>query len=295
MSEFLSCKIKKLKKFGMATALTGLCILETACGATNEEKILPEVYDGKITVSEYMSSNTAVLKDSDGDFPDWIELQNLSDEELSLAGWRIADKEDKEGWVIPERSIAPGESLLLFASGKDRAEDLHTDFSLSAKDTICIWDGYGREVFRLKCRETEKNCSMSLNEKGEYEQSLYPTPGYENSSEGYENFEASKTLPGPIIINEVTVGNISSGQSFAGGRDWIEIKNISEEPVELSDYSLSDNAEKPDRWRFPEGLLMPGEIKIVVCGHKDKSPIDGYMNTDFSLDSGFEQLYLIKN
>ena len=40
--------------------------------------------------------------------------------------------------------------------------------------------------------------------------------------------------------------------------DWVEIKNISDAPVQLEDYWLSDKDGERLRWRFPEKKLRPG-------------------------------------
>ena len=50
----------------------------------------PPPYDesaGKIRVSELMVKNRATLPDEDGDFPDWIELENVSGDTVELSGW----------------------------------------------------------------------------------------------------------------------------------------------------------------------------------------------------------------
>lgn len=87
-----------------------------------------------IVIHEFMASNTTVLADEDGQYPDWIELKNTSDAVVSLDGWYLTDDaEDTNKWRIPDVSINPGEYLVIFASLKDRSEPnstLHTNFNL---------------------------------------------------------------------------------------------------------------------------------------------------------------------
>ncbi|MGJ8696776.1 MAG: lamin tail domain-containing protein [Verrucomicrobiaceae bacterium] len=94
---------------------------------------------GEVVISEFMASNRATLADEDGDFSDWIELENIGEGVVNLTGWQLTDKAGDPGsrWVLPTRFLAPGGRLVLFASGKDRkpasaAGELHTNFQLSS-------------------------------------------------------------------------------------------------------------------------------------------------------------------
>ena len=55
---------------------------------------------------------------------------------MELEGWGLTDSSgDLFRWVFPTLAIQPGERLIVFASGKDRAAsgfELHTNFSLAA-------------------------------------------------------------------------------------------------------------------------------------------------------------------
>jgi len=85
-------------------------------------------------ISELSAANEGLLRDADGDSPDWIELHNLGPEPLNLAGWRLTDDpNDPERWVFPETILPPDGYLVVFASGKNRAApgaELHTNFRL---------------------------------------------------------------------------------------------------------------------------------------------------------------------
>ena len=60
--------------------------------ATPEPTPPPVDYSGLLRISEIGVKNRASFY-RDG-FPDWIELTNVSDETLSLAGCRISDREN---------------------------------------------------------------------------------------------------------------------------------------------------------------------------------------------------------
>ncbi|MBA7482019.1 hypothetical protein ES707_17499 [subsurface metagenome] len=91
--------------------------------------------DGPV-ISEFVASNEASLVDEDGDYPDWIEIYNPTQEAINLDGWYLTDNiNNLENWEFPSVQIAPGGYMVVFASGKDRrssANQLHTDFALRA-------------------------------------------------------------------------------------------------------------------------------------------------------------------
>jgi len=93
-------------------------------------------------ISEFLAYNASTapleegeLLDEDGDASDWIELYNPTAESIDLEGWTLTDDpNDLSQWFFPKVQLLPGRFLVVFASGKDRANaglDLHTNFQLS--------------------------------------------------------------------------------------------------------------------------------------------------------------------
>ena len=83
------------------------------------------VFAQNIRINEVSSSNSNILMDIDGDYPDWIELYNYSDSVVSLKDYFLTDNEDKlEKWAFPDIQMKPDSLLLIFASGKDRIETI---------------------------------------------------------------------------------------------------------------------------------------------------------------------------
>ena len=74
-----------------------------------------------VIISEVMTDNRTTLVDEDGDFPDWIELHNPTESPINLDGFGLSDDSAQPfKWRFQKTAIAPGEHLLVFASGKDR-------------------------------------------------------------------------------------------------------------------------------------------------------------------------------
>jgi hypothetical protein len=88
-----------------------------------------------VAINEVMASNDTTLADMDGHFEDWIELYNYGTDTVHLTGFGLSDRPaNKFRWVFPAISLAPGDFVLIWASGKDRTQgpELHCNFSISA-------------------------------------------------------------------------------------------------------------------------------------------------------------------
>ncbi len=90
----------------------------------------------QVLINEFQASNQTTIADEDGDFEDWIELFNAGAEAVNLSGYGLTDDPERPyRWIFPPVSIAPGQHLLVWASGKDRRlafGELHTNFSISS-------------------------------------------------------------------------------------------------------------------------------------------------------------------
>jgi hypothetical protein len=100
-----------------------LCILFLALSV----KLFPQVL-----LNEFSSSNVSKLRDSDGDYTDWIELFNKSASEINLGGYHLSDNASNlKKWTFPAVHLQPLSYLLVYASGKNR-----TDFPVTFKNII---------------------------------------------------------------------------------------------------------------------------------------------------------------
>jgi hypothetical protein len=87
-----------------------------------------------VIISEFLADNDTGIQDENGDREDWIELLNTGTAPADLDGWWLTDDSlEKKKWRIPAVTLPAGGSLLIWASGKNRANPatpLHTNFSL---------------------------------------------------------------------------------------------------------------------------------------------------------------------
>ena len=213
--------------------------------------------DAGIRISEVTAKNKAYIADTDGDFSDWIELTNIGSGSVSLAGWYLSDKEEvPDEWQLPDVTLAPGEYLLLFASGKNRTSgEMHTSFALSVGETVTLSAPNGVSVDSVSLDGLHDGCSLARTDAG-FLETFSPTPGYENSAAGYEAFCRADAREKTLLLNEIAVRSDS-------GNDWVELKNLSSESVRLSEYTLGEKADEPGRYALPDLTLAPGELTVI--------------------------------
>ena len=103
--------------------LLGLCAL--ACPAFAEPRI-----------NEFLAANNRGLADGDGEALDWIEIYNPGAKAVPLGGWALSDDAaSPDKWLFPDIALGPRKYLVVFASGKDRADaaEPHTNFKLNGR------------------------------------------------------------------------------------------------------------------------------------------------------------------
>ncbi len=139
-------------------------------------------------ISEFMASNDETLLDEDGDSSDWIEIWNPDETAVDLGGLYLTDATNNlRKWQLPAITLAADESLVVFASGKDRATvpgQLHTNFKLAAEgEYLALVSADGLTVlteFATKFPVQFKDVSYGVGDFGEGYFTT-PTPGAENS------------------------------------------------------------------------------------------------------------------
>lgn len=93
-----------------------------------------ESVDSAVVINELMASNKTTQADETGEYGDWIELYNNSDQDVDLTGYFLTDEDTKlERWAFPGGSkIAANSTLIVWVDdNQDLTTGLHTNFKLS--------------------------------------------------------------------------------------------------------------------------------------------------------------------
>jgi hypothetical protein len=152
----------------------------------------------QVVINEIMSSNAQVLRDEDGDTPDWIELFNPGSEEVNLQDWALSDDSlETDKWKFAATRIQPGGYLLVFASDKDRRSgpNLHTNFKLGAgRDPVFLYNASGIRVdqFIPGCIPTDISFGRIPDGSSLLFHLSAPSPGSSNNGSNYFTVRTGK-------------------------------------------------------------------------------------------------------
>ena len=146
-------------------------------------------YSENILINEFMSSNATTIKDEDGEYSDWIELYNNSENEIDLYKYGISDDKDEPGkWIFPNIVMTPHSFLLVFASGKDRKnpQHLHTNFKISSGgESLYLTDTNGSliDIINSVSMSTDVSFGRLPDGSSNLTTFIHPSPGTSNNSE----------------------------------------------------------------------------------------------------------------
>jgi len=89
-----------------------------------------------VIINEFMASNTNTLADPQGEYDDWIELHNVTDQEVDLTGRYLSDEPNNpRKWQFPPGTKIPAEGYLLVWADENTTATpgLHASFKLAAE------------------------------------------------------------------------------------------------------------------------------------------------------------------
>ena len=150
--------------------------------------MLPKAIGVSVVINELMAANTKSIADPQGDYEDWIELHNTSDETVSLAGMYLTDKMDNlTKWEFPDLSTIPPRGYIIVWLDEDgKAEEgLHANFKLSRNgETVLLvdTDERGNKVIdSITFTDLDRDSAIGRNPNATgIFQELVMTPGEQN-------------------------------------------------------------------------------------------------------------------
>ncbi|MNK14883.1 CotH protein [compost metagenome] len=177
-----------------------------------------------LVINEVITSNSDVIVDDDGSYEDWIEIYNGSAESINLDGYGLTDNSDLFQWTFPNKTILPGEHLLIWCSDKNRVDPdspLHTNFKISSGgEVITLTDNDGDVVDSYPAVSIPQNYTYGRATDGASSFVIFPepTPGTANITVGY-----SEILDTPIFSKQsgfyedafnLTMSSVTSGATI---------------------------------------------------------------------------------
>ena len=178
---------------------------------------------GDIVINEFQASNDMTVADQDGEFDDWIELYNNSNEEVALDAYSLTDDhQDLNQWSFPEgTSIAANDYLIVWCDKDETQDGLHANFKLSAAaETIILSDNNVVVIDEVNYlnQTTDQSYGRFPNGTGEFTE-LSPTFNSENLLTNVEDLLDNQLqidiFPNPsnniinIVLDQSGLKNIS--------------------------------------------------------------------------------------
>lgn len=241
---------------------------------------------GHLVISEVMTANDGAYTDESGQLYDWIELYNGSESDISLKNYGLSDVNDKVKWLFPDIVIEAKGFLIVYLTG-ERADGAYANFSLKSGggETLILKAPSGKVIDALNVVLVDENKTMARDNQGEWFATDQITPGFPNTQVGYQQYLQSVRLEnGPLKITEFLPENrgnfLDFFQEMSG---YIEITNVSDADVDLSDVFVSNTLLAPYRYRLPSQVLLPGEVIAVYTS--GKGVVENQIHSDFRLRS----------
>ena len=142
-----------------------------------------------VLINEFLARNDVTNMDEQGEFDDWLELYNVSEDTVILDNHFLTDDpENFTKWKFPERNltIAPYEYLLIWCDNDDEQGDTHTNFKLSGNGEFIGLTNPDGETIIDSLTFTEQIADVSYGrypDGSDIRQLMNPTPGITNTQE----------------------------------------------------------------------------------------------------------------
>ena len=101
----------------------------------------------------------------------------------------------------------------------------------------------------------------------------------------------------PVRVNEVSGANDSFIDEYGKKGDWVELYNTTDEPIDVEGMYLSDNAQKPTKYRISKdgtqvNTVIPAHGYLVVWCDNKRETSDGGLHSGFKIadDGGIVML-----
>lgn len=254
---------------------------------------------GGLVINEFMAINTNSFANENGEFEDWIEIHNYSDNPVDVGGLFITDSlEDIYKSRIPlghsdSTSIPPNGFLRLWADNQSELSLLHIDLKLSGSGEQLGLVQMLKEpwiIDSLTFGIQTDGLSFGRFPDGSANLDFFsvPTPATANYSNGELLFNS-------LVINEFMARNTNNYQDeFGNYEDWIEIYNKGSEKVDIGGLYTTDNLNDPAKSRIKVGrpditIIQPGSFFVLFA---DNKPELGLRHMEFQLMGAGEQLGL---
>lgn len=262
--------------------------------AEHEFHILNATYatlsPGDLVVNEIMAQNTNTVTDDDGQYEDWFELYNNTNNTISLDNLYATDNPASlQKWQFPTGiTIAPHSYQIVWADQDLTQTGVHANFKFSVSGESCILS-YANGVIVDSVTFGQQTADMGYarvpNGTGNF---VIQAPTFSGNNE-FLNYP--KIAAGKLVINEIMASNTATATDPSGEfADWLELYNNSTDTLNLNYLFASDDMSNMQKWQFPTGLKMAPHTYLIVWADQDLT--ESGIHADFKFSASGESCIL---
>jgi hypothetical protein len=214
-----------------------------------------------------------ILAHAHAEASDWIELHNTTDTAINIGGWFLSDsKKNLFKYKISNGTIiGPDGYLVLYEDlnfGNENDPACYEPFALSEN---------GEQLYLSSTKNSVLTGYRDIEEYGASETGVSFGRYYKPDTDNYNFVAMEENTPGsansypkvgPIVISEIMYNpDWPNGGSYTNDQyEYIELHNISAEPVTLFDYGTGEP------WKFTNGIefIFPVYAPVAI-------PAGGYL------------------
>lgn len=167
-----------------------IALMGMACGKTGAGTDTADITDSEDTevendariegvLNEFLMINDTVNMDESGEYDDWMEIVNPTEEPLDVSGFGLTDglADDKEPWVFPDGTvIMPRKLLLIWCDDDPDQGSFHATFKLSSSgETVSLVDTAGDLVDEVVVPSLPADTSWARAQNGQWVEAV-PSP-----------------------------------------------------------------------------------------------------------------------
>lgn len=238
---------------------------------------------GHLVINEVMPANSTTATDENGEYDDWVELYNATDQPINLNGYFLSDSHGNETkYVFPDVDIDANGYLIIWCDNQIDQGEFHAPFRLSSSgEEVGLYNPDTTSVDYVRFGNTPSDISIGRypNGAGPFNK-LIPT---------FNSANTNSVSPG-LVINEYQAINETTAQDQWGEyADWVELYNNDDQPINLAGYFLSDKIGDPTQFQFPDTVLNADSYLIIWCDMGLQEP---GLHTFFKLGSDGDDILL---
>ncbi len=241
---------------------------------------------GDVVINEFMAQNDSI-PDPAGQFDDWIEIYNNTNQTINLGGLYLTDNATNPSkWQFPANTtIGPYGFLIVWADEDSLQAGLHANFKLSANgEFIGFYKNDLSVLDTITFGAQTSNLSMARIPNG--------TGNFVQTQPTFNAVNVLYTPAGDVVINEFMAQNNTIPDPSGEFDDWIEMYNNTNQPINLSGYYFSDKYSNPTKWTFPTNTIIEANSFLIVWADENEGQLG--LHANFKLSVSGEQIIFSK-